>query len=140
MLTSSALRARTRRAFSILEAVVTMVLIAIATAVAIPTFATVTAKSNTTQARAAGFDYSQRASGIAAAAEGDTANPRKVTFLNQAATNFHVNAAFAGITDGNGDGIDDDGKVSFTWSGASVCVAFPAEPYVPATLTDGACA
>lgn len=51
---------------------------------------------------------------------------RDVALLKAASENLPGNPTIAGITDGDGDGMDDDGMVEITLNQAKACVMVPA--------------
>ena len=63
---------------------------------------------------------------------------RSVDAINQAASDLPGSPDISGVDDGNGDGLDDDGKVQVAVDDAKVCVALPATGE-NTKVTDGAC-
>lgn len=63
---------------------------------------------------------------------------RSVEALQDAADDLPGDPDISGIEDGDGDGLDDDGRVEVTVDGGSACVVIP-ETGTDAEVTDGAC-
>ncbi len=63
---------------------------------------------------------------------------RSVKAIQQAADDLLGDPEITGIEDGDGDGLDDDGKVQVTQDGSDVCVSLP-ETGEDTTVTDGPC-
>lgn len=71
----------------------------------------------------------------------DTANAegvRSVAAIEQAAADLPGDVAISGVDDGDGDGLDDDGRVQVDQDGESACVILPAEGE-DTTVESGAC-
>lgn len=63
---------------------------------------------------------------------------RSVDAIDQAGSDLPGDPDITGVDDGNGDGLDDDGKVQVAVDDAKVCVTLPAEGE-NTTVADGAC-
>ncbi len=63
---------------------------------------------------------------------------RSVAAINEAAEDLPGDPEVTGVDDGDGDGLDDDGKVQVTVDGQQACVVLPAEGE-DTTVEDGAC-
>ena len=71
----------------------------------------------------------------------DTANEegiRSVKAVQEAADDLAGDPDVSGIEDGNGDGLDDDGKIQVTVDESSACLSLP-ESGENTEVTDGAC-
>ena len=71
----------------------------------------------------------------------DTANEegiRSIKAVQQAADDLAGDPEVSGIDDGDGDGLDDDGKVQVTVDESSACLSLP-ESGENTEVTDGAC-
>lgn len=71
----------------------------------------------------------------------DTANAkgvRSVEAINKAVKDLPGDPTVAGVDDGNGDGLDDDGKVQVTVNDAQACLSLP-ETGEDTKVTSGAC-
>jgi len=68
----------------------------------------------------------------------DDEGARSVSVLRQAADDLPGDPDVSGIDDGDGDGLDDDGKVQITVDDSSACVSLP-ETGEDIDVTDGDC-
>ena len=63
---------------------------------------------------------------------------RSVKAIDQAAKDLPGDATYTGVTDANGDGLDDDGQVQVTVSQGNACLTLPAQGE-NTTVKGGAC-
>jgi len=68
----------------------------------------------------------------------DEEGVRSVDALDQAVEDLPGDPEVSGIDDGDGDGLDDDGKVQLTVGGSHACVTLP-ESGEEIDVTDGEC-
>jgi hypothetical protein len=66
----------------------------------------------------------------------DAASYRKVSLLSEAAKDLLGDTTVSGITDGDGDGLDDDGRVQLVMNGQRACFSVSGSN---TTVSDGSC-
>lgn len=87
------------------------------------------------QARAAAEDLRVR---IKANDTADSEGPRSVSAINESLNDVAGNPELEGLTDDDGDGLDDDGKVQVNVEDSSACLTLP-ESGEDTTVEGGAC-
>lgn len=76
--------------------------------------------------------------GANAKSRADDKPMRSVSVLRDVAKELPSSVTVSGIDDGNGDGLDDDGRVSVAYEGKNACVELP-EQGRNATVRSGSC-